>query len=84
MPVELAVLLDQVEDTDWIKSDDPLPIAQNQQPFVTVTNAMQHPLLRGRLLVVSKEPVPWAWAHAEDEVKIPSLAVFLDIQCSDD
>lgn len=82
IPVELVVLLDQLDESQWIKSEVAAPHGLDELKDVSVTNPMEYPLLCGKLGVVRREPVPWAWSYAEREVTIPSWIVRLDIQCS--
>jgi sporulation delaying protein A len=82
IPVELVVLLDQLDESQWTKSEVAATQALDQLKDFRVTNAMEHPLLCGKLGVVRREPIPWAWSYAESEVTIPSWIVRLDIECS--
>jgi antimicrobial peptide system SdpA family protein len=82
IPIELAVLLDQVPKADWREYPDGFDARAELPRPVRVTNTMEHPLLCGHVRVLSREPVPWAWFASGDLVAMPSWAVVLDVQCS--
>ena len=57
----------QLPETD----DEPLPIR----------SLARRPQLCGDLLVISRPPVPWAWAHSGTRVTLPTRYVRLNVQC---
>jgi antimicrobial peptide system SdpA family protein len=81
IPVELAVLLDQVDEDDWHESKDDGDLL-DAFAAVPVENPMEHPLLCGPLRVVSREPVPWAWFASGGDVEMPAWVVVLEVRCS--
>ncbi len=80
IPVELAVLLDQVNASQWTETTNHSVVA-SEAPVVAVVNPMKHPLFCGPLRVMSREPVPWAWFADGADVEMPSWVVTLDVQC---
>jgi len=48
---------------------------------LTVTNLAHQPRLCGDILLVSRPPLPWAWAHAGARTTLPTRYVRLRIQC---
>ena len=50
------------------------------EPLV-LNNLAHEPLLCGDVLLVSRPPLPWAWAHAGARTAVPTRYVRLRIQC---
>ena len=67
--------------TRWNTAD----LTEKQLPdvleSVAVTNLAHEPQLCGEVLLVSRSPLPWAWAHAGARTTLPTRFVRLRIQC---
>lgn len=79
---ELAALLSQVPAEAWTEvaaGSDPVRVHVLEHHFVQ--NPARRPDLCSSLLVVVREPVPWAWARARRHVFMPGRMVRLEVSC---
>jgi len=81
--VELANILQQVEDDMWRECQDGLAacISDTNIPVVAVRNISNLQILCGQFLIESQPPVPWAWASSKKSVYMPSKLVQLEVEC---
>lgn len=47
---------------------------------ITLQNPLKNGILNGKYLLVIQEPIPWAWSKNAKRIKMPALAVFLNIK----
>ncbi len=78
---EFRTLEAQVADR-WVTVD----LAPDQLPETAgkgfpVKNFARQPLLCRDVLLVSRTPLPWAWARANARVALPARVAQLDVQC---
>jgi antimicrobial peptide system SdpA family protein len=78
---ELSWVLAPMVDSDWRECDGPIGPCLDAAPVRTQAAAVPHPQLCGTIGVVSRKPVPWAWAKRSPAVNMPSKVLRLDIQC---
>lgn len=79
--IELASLLDQIPPIAWhalAAGRDPLSVAVTP---VRVRNPALRPLLCGDLLIVEREPIPWAWSTARQPVRMAGRVVVVSAAC---
>lgn len=81
--VELGMILQKVPDAAWAEcaSDDGACLGAASGDF-EILNGLAAPTLCGRIGVVLREPVPWAWRSSRDEIHMPALAARLRVRCS--
>lgn len=81
--VELGMILQKVPDAAWAEcaSDDAVCLRAASADF-EIRNDLPTPTLCGRIGIVLREPVPWAWRSSRDEIHMPALAARLRIRCS--
>ncbi len=78
---EFRTLEAQVADR-WVTVD----LAPDQLPEIAgkglpVKNFARRPQLCRDVLLISRTPVPWAWARANARVALPARVAQLDVQC---
>jgi len=79
--VEVAALLEQVAPNEW--SSFAAGIDPESLPTVprAVTNPAPGPLLCGNVLLIEREPVPWAWSRASQPIRMPGRLVEMSVSC---
>jgi antimicrobial peptide system SdpA family protein len=79
--MELGALIRQSEDTDWVAfpaDTDPLQIHAASVP---VHNPAARPILCGDILVVEREPVPWAWSPQAASIRLGGRLLHMTVEC---
>jgi antimicrobial peptide system SdpA family protein len=79
--LETSGLLARVSDSEWTPfpaGTDPLALTLRP---LWVRNAAPRPRLCGDLLLVEREPVPWAWSTAKPPVRMAGRALRLAVTC---
>ena len=84
IPVELAALLENVAEEDWTECDSDFREHVAELPRRRVVNKMPNAAITGTVCVVSREPVPWAWASETDSDDLPCWVVMLEVECGTD
>jgi sporulation delaying protein A len=78
---EFRTLVAQVG-TQWTEAtltSEQLP--ETTAPGVAVRNLARRPQLCGEVLLLSRTPVPWAWARSRSKVALPARYAHLSVQC---
>lgn len=68
--VEFGLLTQDLSEQDWLECDpkEILALAQSDTvPSITVKNPYKRPLLTGEVVVVTQEPIPWAWSASHEK-----------------
>ena len=80
--MELGALISQSADTSWMSfpaDTDPLQV---RAPALTVHNPSVRPILCGDVLVVEREPVPWAWSSTAASVRLGGRILRMSVDCN--
>jgi len=78
---EFRRLVEQVG-TRWSTADVPTEqLPDTSADPLPVRNVARRPQLCGDVLLVSRAPVPWAWARSSGKVALPARFARLTIQC---
>lgn len=78
---EVGLLLERVRGA-WKPCTAPDEACLNAAaPAARVRNLLAHPRLCGTVGVVTRPPVPWAWARAQDDVRMPGSVIVLEAAC---
>lgn len=78
---EFRTLTDQVG-TRWSTATlAPEQLPDTGTDSLTVRNLARKPQLCGDVLVLSRPPVPWAWARSSSKVALPTRFARLTVQC---
>jgi len=78
---EFRTLLDQVTGSWTTASLTPQQLPETSADALSVRNLARRPRLCGDVLLVSRPPVPWAWARASSRAALPTRFARLDIAC---
>ena len=78
---EFRTLTDQVG-THWSSAElRPEQLPDTVADPIAVRNLARQPQLCGEVLLLSRPPVPWAWARSSGKVQLPTRFARLTIQC---
>lgn len=78
---ELRTLVSQIG-TEWSGATlAPGQFPETTGPGLTVRNLARHPQLCGEVLLLSRTPVPWAWARSSGKIALPATYALLNVQC---
>ncbi|MBX3221628.1 MAG: SdpA family antimicrobial peptide system protein [Labilithrix sp.] len=82
--VELGRLLDGIPKGSFRACDDdesPELCLSKTTKVVRLDNEMPRPSLCGQIGIVTKRPVPWAWARSGRTIHMPARVLRLDVKC---
>lgn len=83
---EMGILSGQVPESEW----QPCPLgplagcATAPLTTVAVSNPSPEPTLCGKVMLTTREPVPWAWSESTDPDDMRASAVYLEATCAED
>jgi antimicrobial peptide system SdpA family protein len=81
--VELAILLSQVRQEQWIELNKGFASANiNSSASLRVINPSPFPVMEGTIAVVKHKPVPWSYAALITTDLLPCQYVVLTVACS--
>lgn len=81
MSVELAMLMSEIKEDDWVFSD--LNVNKPDMKdfsIIPLKNTSPHPTLKDTLCIVQQEPVPWAWSWNRDRLSLPSKYIVINVR----
>ncbi len=84
--LEIGTLFGAVPDDAWVDCDsgptsmEPRACLDAASPL-QVDNPSPIPSLCGQIGLVRREPVPWAWRGAADQIEMPAQVLRLDVRC---
>jgi antimicrobial peptide system SdpA family protein len=67
--IEFGYVFSQIPDSLWVDHSD-IVICDSLRPY-HIKNAYLNPVCRGEFVVVSKDPIPWAWSKSYYSVEMP-------------
>lgn len=81
--VELGILVDGLKGVELSSCRGALERCADDLPPATVTiaNAQGARTICGDVLVVVREPIPWAWAAVTPRVQMPAKVVRVEVTC---
>jgi antimicrobial peptide system SdpA family protein len=81
--VELGLLLQHVPESAWSPcSGADQECLRTRASELEIPNLSPRQRLCGRIGVVLREPVPWAWRSSRNRVHMPALTAHFTVQCS--
>jgi len=78
---ELNWVLAPIAESEWQSCDGPAASCLAKAPTKQVETQLKHPQLCGSIGLVTRQPVPWAWAKRSPAVTMPSKVLRLEIRC---
>lgn len=82
--LEAGYLLSVIKEESWMKCDEGqgLQCSKNDKvPYIQIRNLYDSPLLCGKIMLVVRKPVPWAWSKNVAEELMPYDYLKLEIIC---
>jgi antimicrobial peptide system SdpA family protein len=81
--LDIGYLLSRIEEEDWIACNTAIQtcLDQTQNLFVELKSNYEKPLLCGEYVLLSRKPVPWAWAKNVHPEQMPLEYVRIYIVC---
>jgi antimicrobial peptide system protein, SdpA family len=81
--IEMGLIFSQVPNSSWKVCEEDLRGCINQNDeVVTVNNTTPKPSFCGSFILVSREPIPWAWSKIATKDSMPSKYVRVEAICS--
>jgi antimicrobial peptide system SdpA family protein len=79
--VEMGLLLYAAKQ-EWKSCADPLmECLDHAPPPQAIRNPCGAPAICGAIVVVQRQPIPWAWLKAPKHVEMPTRLLSLDVRC---
>lgn len=81
--IELGLLTTAANRFEWLECKERLEVCVEKAPLAAnVKNVTPAPTLCGEVGLTLQPPVPWAWSRARKKVTMPSKALRVNVQCS--
>ncbi len=80
--VEFGLLSGSLDQDAWVDCTQSVDdCARDLDVQQTLRNASPRPTLCGEVIVMTRPPVPWAWARSAHAITMPSKLLKVDLQC---
>lgn len=80
--VEFGLLSGSLDQDGWVECKRRVDeCASELDVHQTIGNASPRPTFCGEVVVMTRPPVPWAWARSARSITMPSKLLKVDIQC---
>lgn len=81
--IEAGILFASVPPTEWTECKKrPAACLAELGPRRKILNPSPQPRLCGKIGLIRRRILPWAWAHARAKLEMPSKVVLVEVECS--